>query len=458
MITHGTTAAPADRFPPPAHPSVRLGYLVRVITYPAYFVLFAVHLWPRDTPAAVWALLVWHLLIWPHAARRAAERSRGSKQAELRNLLLDATVIGFIVPITGYSLYPNLNGFLGIHAGMLSVGGPLAAVRGLGGYLVGVALAALLTGLELHPVQASVLTQSLSIFNIAVFTLLFAWLHYERQRSLVRSRQLLRQQGAEIEEKGRELEARTRELEIALAAAESANTAKGNFLANMSHELRTPLNSIIGFSNILLRNPAGALSPQELTYLTRISANGAHLLTLINGVLDLSKIDADEVRVDLEPVDVAALVRETLAELEPQAEARAVKLAADLPPQVVMQTDPGRLKQILLNLLGNAVKFTSEGSVTVRVVLDEDSALPARIEVCDTGIGIAEDRLEAVFDAFQQEDQSTSRQYGGTGLGLTITRSLAHALGWSIEVESELGVGSTFSVVMVRDEAAVASA
>jgi signal transduction histidine kinase len=223
----------------------------------------------------------------------------------------------------------------------------------------------------------------------------------------------------------------------------------------MSHELRTPLNSIIGFSNILLRNSEGNLRPQDIVYLTRVSANGSHLLTLINGVLDLSKIDAREVHVDRLDVDVAALVRETLAELEPQAEARAVALAAELPPEIVMRTDRSRLKQILLNLVSNAVKFTQNGRVTVCVTVDEESGLPARIEVRDTGIGIADDRLEAVFDPFQQEDGSTSRQYGGTGLGLTISRALAQLMGWSIEVESELGVGSTFSVVMARDEAEV---
>jgi signal transduction histidine kinase len=454
-MSDGTTTTPATQSPHRVHPSVRLGFLVRISTYPVYFVLLAVHLLPGDAPAAVWAFLVWQLFVWPHAAQIVAERSHDSKQAELRNLLLDSAMMGMLVPLTGYSLFPNLAGFLGIHAGALSVGGPVFLLRGLLSYAAGVAIAALLTGLHFDPAAASLLTQSLSLVVIATFTLLFAWLHYERQRSLVRSRRLLQQQSAEIEDKGRQLEARTRELETALAAAESANAAKGNFLANMSHELRTPLNSIIGFSNILLRNPAGNLGPQDIVYLTRVSANGSHLLTLINGVLDLSKIDARQVQVDVEPIDVAALVRETLSELEPQAEAQAVALVAELPCEVVMHTDRSRLKQILLNLVSNAVKFTHDGRVTVRVAVDEESGLPARIEVHDTGIGIAEDRLEAVFDPFQQEDVSTSRQYGGTGLGLTISRSLAHLMGWSIEVDSVLGVGSTFRLVMVREESRI---
>jgi signal transduction histidine kinase len=456
-MSDGTTATPATPTPHRVHPSVRLGFLVRIATYPVYLALMAVHLLPGGAPAAVWALLVWQLVVWPLAARRAAERSLDSKRAELRNLLLDSAMMGMLVPITGWSLFPNIAGFLGIHAGTLSVGGPAFLGRGVLAYLSGVAIAAVLTGFGHGPVTATVLTQALSLGVIATFTLLFAWLHYERQRTLVRSRRMLLQQSAEIEDKGRQLEARTRELEIALAAAESANAAKGTFLANMSHELRTPLNSIIGFSNILLRNPAGNLRAQDIVYLTRVSANGSHLLTLINGVLDLSKIDAHQVEMDVEPTDLAALVRETLAELELQAGARDVELVAELPPEVVMHTDRGRLKQILLNLVGNAVKFTRDGRVTVRVAMDEESGLPARIDVHDTGIGIAEDRLEAVFDPFQQEDGSTSRLYGGTGLGLTISRSLAHLMGWSIEVESALGVGSTFSVVLARDEARAAT-
>ena len=434
------------------HPTVRLGYLVRISTYPFFFVLFAGHLWPRHPSMWVWVLLGGHLWIWPHVARRIAVTSRDSKNAELRNLLIDALIIGFLVPITGYSLWPNAAAFLGIHSGNISVGGPRFAARALLVYLLGAVASGVFTGFHPDLLGASFFTQAVSFFVVAAHTSVFAWLTYQRQRSGVVNTRMIRQQHTEIEEKGRLLELRTRELEKALGAAESANAAKSNFLATMSHELRTPLNSIIGFANILLRNTALNLRPQDVVYLTRISANGSHLLELINGVLDLSKIDARQMQLDIAPVDVAALLRETLGELEPQAETREVEFVADLPNVGLLHTDRSRLKQIVLNLVSNAVKFTHCGTVTVRIVPNVRTGLPARIEVTDTGVGIAPDRLHAVFNAFQQEDETTSRHYGGTGLGLTITRSLAHLMGWDIEVRSEVGVGSTFSVVIDRDE------
>jgi len=421
---------------------------MRITLFPFFFALFAIHLWARALPVWVWAVFVLHQWLWPHAARRIAERSAHSKTAELRNLLVDALVIGCFLPITGYSLWPNTAAFLGIHSGTISVGGPRFAVRGLLVYILGAAGTTFFTGFHPNLLGASLLTQVLGLLVVCAYVAVFAWFSYERQRKELRNHRMIREQHAAITEQEHLLKLRTRELELALEAAEAANAAKSTFLANMSHELRTPLNSIIGFSNILLRNTSGNLQAQDVLYLTRMSANGSHLLRLINGVLDLSKIDALQEHIDISPVDVAALLRETIAELEPQAELREVRLLAELADARFLPTDRSRLKQIMLNLLSNAVKFTQGGTVTVRLAIDSATRLPARIEVSDTGIGIAGDRLKSVFEAFQQEDQTTSRQYGGTGLGLTITRSLAHVLGWEIEVQSRVGVGSTFAVVI----------
>lgn len=249
---------------PRVHPTVRLGYVMRAPIYPFFFALFAIHLWSRGVPAWIWAVLFAHQWIWPHLAYRVASRSADSKQAERRNLLTDAFVIGCYLPIAGFSLWPNTAAFLGIHAGNISV----------------------------------------------------------------------------------------------------------------------------------------------------------------------------------------ELLHETLAELEPQAESREVRFVTALADAAPLPTDKSRLKQIMLNLLSNAVKFTERGTVTVRLVVDSATRLPSRIEVKDTGIGIAADRLDSVFEAFQQEDDTTARRYGGTGLGLTITRSLAQAMGWQIEVQSTVGEGSTFTVVI----------
>lgn len=232
------------------------------------------------------------------------------------------------------------------------------------------------------------------------------------------------------------------------AAAEEANRAKSEFLANMSHELRTPLNSVIGFANILLKNKAQNLRSEDLTFVERINANGKHLLGLINQILDLSKIEARKVELELAPVALDQLVRETIATQEGQLKDKRVQLLAELhEPIAVMDADAGKLKQVLINLIGNALKFTEQGSVTVRVLVHPVTRRPQRLEVVDTGIGIPLDRQAAIFEAFQQADSGTSRKYGGTGLGLTISRALCQLMRCRLDVRSEPGKGTAFSVV-----------
>ena len=434
--------------PTRVHPTVALDYRVRITLYPLYLLLYSTHVWSRGVSAWVWALFIWELLIWPHVAMLIARRSADSKRAELRNLLIDSFVIGFAVPLTGYSLWPNAAGLLGVSAGNMAIGGVRFTAKGALSTLAGVAAAGLVVGFHPDLLGASLLTQLLSLAVVFTYLIVFARATFVQSQNVMRSNRMIRAQSAQLEEEGAMREQRSADLERAVTEAEAANTAKSNFLANMSHELRTPLNSIIGFANILLRNREGNLRAQDVTYLTRITANGSHLLTLINGVLDLSKIDARQMHLDLASVDVADLVRETLSEMEPQAEARQVELVADVPELALMTADRARLKQIMLNLVGNAVKFTHNGRVVLRVARDEASLAPTRIDVIDTGVGIAADRLGAVFEAFQQEDSTTARQYGGTGLGLTITRSLARLMGWDVTAASQLGVGSTFSVIM----------
>ena len=238
------------------------------------------------------------------------------------------------------------------------------------------------------------------------------------------------------------------EMRRAKEEAEEANRAKSRFLANMSHELRTPLNSVIGFTNVLMKNKAGNLRPQDSTYLERIRENGRHLLDLINDILDLSKVEAGRMEVETAVIDVGALVQEVIHQLEAQVADRPVRLLAEIPERVApTETDPGKLKQVLINLVGNALKFTEEGSIRL-IVRTDDAARPRALEVVDTGIGIPPARLSAIFEAFQQADTSTTRKYGGTGLGLTISRSLCSLMGYQLEVESREGEGSTFRVVM----------
>jgi PAS domain S-box-containing protein len=238
------------------------------------------------------------------------------------------------------------------------------------------------------------------------------------------------------------------ELMRAKEAAEAASRAKSEFLSRMSHELRTPLNSVIGFTNVLRKNKTGALRAQELGYLERISSNGVHLLGLINDILDLAKVEAGKAELEIGTVALDALVAATLGELQGSVRDRAVELRAELPSTLLpLETDEVKLKQVLINLVGNAAKFTERGSVTVAVRADAEGR-PTRIDVTDTGIGIAPDRRATIFQAFEQAESGTARRYGGTGLGLAISASLCELMGYRVEVTSEVGQGSVFSVYL----------
>ena len=230
-------------------------------------------------------------------------------------------------------------------------------------------------------------------------------------------------------------------------AAERMSQAKSEFLTRVSHELRTPLNSVIGFSNVLLRRARPRLIGQEVAYLERIRANGTHLLSVIDDLLDLSKIEAGKERLELDVVLLDRLINETVAQLEGRLVGKDVVLRAELPSAIApIVTDERKLKQILINLIGNAVKFTEVGTITVRVVVDTATSEAVRIEVTDTGIGIPVARQAAIFEAFEQADGSDARRYGGTGLGLSIAMSFSHLMGYQLLVASVVGEGSMFTV------------
>ncbi len=239
------------------------------------------------------------------------------------------------------------------------------------------------------------------------------------------------------------------ELRRSRALAEAASHAKSRFLTNMSHEFRTPLNSVLGFTSVMLEE-ASDLSARHRSFLERIQANGRDLLFLVNDILALAKIESGQTDLEREPVDLAELVGSVLARLELQAQQKGLELRAEVAEKLApLVTDSRRLKQVLVNIVGNAVKFTESGHITVRVVADPVTGRAERFEIEDTGIGISYEQQDRIFVAFHQGDGSLSRRYAGTGLGLTISRSLCEALGFRLQLWSRVGVGTTFTIYLV---------
>jgi adenylate cyclase len=237
-------------------------------------------------------------------------------------------------------------------------------------------------------------------------------------------------------------------------AAMEATVAKSRFLANMSHELRTPLNAIIGITEMLMEDAEDSGDRGAREPLERIARAGKHLLQLINDVLDLSKIEAGKLEVNYEPVALASLVSDVVGEAEPLAAKNGNRLVVECPSDIgSVRSDPTRLRQIMLNLLSNACKFTENGSVALSVSRGHaDGKDWISIRVVDTGIGMTNEQLGRLFQEFSQADSSTTRKYGGTGLGLAISDRLCRIMGGSIDVESEPGVGTTFSVRLPADQ------
>ncbi len=226
---------------------------------------------------------------------------------------------------------------------------------------------------------------------------------------------------------------------------ERANRLKSEFLASMSHELRTPINALIGYAALLLDGVLGEITPTQRDALTRARAAAEHLLALINDILDLAKIEAGKMPLHVQEVSLGAVTREVAQQMEPLVHKKGLRfntnVAGDCP---VIVSDRTKIKQILLNLVSNAVKFTNEGTVTVSVECAGEGGVA--IKVADTGIGIRREDLEAIWEDFRQVDQSRTREHGGTGLGLSITRKLLDRLGGRVAVESDYGKGTTFAV------------
>jgi signal transduction histidine kinase len=270
------------------------------------------------------------------------------------------------------------------------------------------------------------------------------WIHQLLEEAQARNR-VLQESERQLERKVAE---RTAELALVRDDALAANRAKSTFLANMSHEFRTPLNAIIGYGELLHEEAEERGEPTLRADLHRILVTARHLLGLVDDVLDLSRIEAGGIRVTAEPFAIEPLVAETATTVQPLMDRHQNRLAMELAADLgVMRSDPTKVRQVLVNLLTNAAKFTSQGTVRLRVRREPGSSSDwITISVADSGIGMTREQIERVFDAFTQADPSASGRHGGAGLGLAIVRRFCELLGGEVVARSEPGGGSEFRV------------
>ena len=240
-----------------------------------------------------------------------------------------------------------------------------------------------------------------------------------------------------------------KEMQIKMEKARSASEAKSDFLANISHELRTPLNAIIGYSEILMEDASDDGLDDFVEDLDKIHSSGTHLLTLINDLLDISKIEAGKMELHLEDFNLNDLVSLIEATTKPLLEKNSNKFVVKIDKAIeTMKNDETKLKQVLLNMISNSSKFTKEGTIVLKI--SEEAKNMVKFELSDTGIGMTEDQLNNVFEEFTQAETSTSKDYGGTGLGLPICKKITELMGGSIDVQSKIGKGTTFSVTVPK--------
>lgn len=430
------------------HPVVRLNRIIRAVGCPMAAVVVATVRFDEPTPTWIWVALFAYAFVWPQAAYWISRLSPDQKRAAHLCLMLDCACCGASGPLVSYRLVPTVVLTTGILTAVTGVGGLPLFLAGL--FVLGVVyLAGWFAANWQVATQTALVTIVLSLAIAFLFQLLLAFQAFRQARELIQKRRQIEEQSAQIVAQNEALEHAMQRAEEARQAMEAANLAKSRFLANMSHELRTPLNAIIGYTELILDATYGEVPERVRGTLQRVERSGRHLLGLINEVLDLSKIEAGQLKLNIAPFTLFDTVTAAVASLESLAREKGLKLSAGTAPGLPHAIgDERRITQVLVNLVGNAIKFTDEGEVDVRVTCDVDQFA---ITVRDTGPGVASDSRARIFEEFQQADTSTTRPKGGAGLGLAITKRIVEMHGGTLALlQSEVGRGSTFGFTIPR--------
>ncbi|MGB0952290.1 MAG: ATP-binding protein [Planctomycetota bacterium] len=400
--------------------------------------------------AAIWAAAVTASVIFRALCFRRFRKRTSYDASDLHRHTIAISACAMAWSLGFLSVLPTLNAgdsafFMMVFAGITS-----SAVITLSGRLKSYAM---FSSLVLGPPVIGMFFAPQPDYGIATMAavfFLFCGVGVKKANLVHHSALIRRYQNSDIM---KDLGAAKKDLQVAVTKAESANQAKQEFLANVSHEIRTPMNGILGMTDLVLESE---LTEDQQTCLQTARRCGLSLLHLIDELLDFSKIEAGKMDMEMVPYELDAVMKDTVEVHRLSGRAKA-EILLDIDKAIPEQLlgDPNRIRQVVNNLLGNAVKFTPKGYIRVsaRVLPDDEGRHQLQISVADEGVGIPEDRLESIFESFTQADGSTTRNYGGTGLGLTITRSLIELMGGNMSVESEVGVGSTFHATIPLNDA-----